>query len=63
MMIDIERGGAMRRWIVDRDGVKRWVDTGAPIEPECDRSACGDHSPGPCDHPQCEALQPPKNGD
>lgn len=24
-------------------------------EPQCDRSACDDHSPGPCDHPDCEA--------
>lgn len=56
MMMDLTRGGAMRRWFVGRDGVKRWFDTGAPTEPACDRSACRDHSPGPCDHPDCEAL-------
>ena len=57
------KSGMSRRWVMGRDGIKRWVDTGAPIEPKCDRSACGDHSPGPCDHPQCEALQSTKNGD
>ena len=54
------RTGTSRRWLIGRDGVKRWADTGAPTEPACDRSACKDHSPGPCDHPQCEALQPKK---
>ena len=48
--------GAMRRWFMGRDGVKRWHDTGAPTEPACDRSACRDQSPGPCDNPDCEAL-------
>ena len=28
-----------------------------PSEPNCDRSACGDFSPGPCDHPDCHALR------
>ncbi len=28
-------------------------------EPNCDRSACGDYSPGKCDHPDCPALVPP----
>lgn len=23
------------------------------MELNCDRSSCGDHSPGECDHPQC----------
>ena len=27
----------------------------APVEPNCDRSACGDYSPGDCDHPDCPA--------
>jgi hypothetical protein len=26
-------------------------------EPDCDRSACGDFSPGPCDNPSCPALR------
>ena len=26
-------------------------------EPDCDRSACGDFSPGPCDNPDCPALR------
>ena len=56
MMMDLTRGGAMRRWVMGRDGVKRWLDTGAPTEPACDRSACGEHSPGLCDHPDCEVL-------
>ena len=30
----------------------------APVgEPDCDRSACGDFSPGPCDNPDCPALR------
>ena len=41
MMMDLTRGGTMRRWVIGRDGVKRWLDTGAPTEPACDRSACG----------------------
>jgi hypothetical protein len=40
-------------------------DEGEPIahrepaqqEPDCDRSACGDFSPGPCDNPSCPALR------
>lgn len=32
----------------------------APLqEPNCDRSACGDFSPGPCDNPGCPALRTP----
>ena len=32
----------------------------APVqEPNCDRSACGDFSPGPCDNPGCPALRTP----
>lgn len=31
---------------------KSWVQ-----EPDCDRSACGDFSPGPCDNPECPALR------
>jgi len=36
-----------------------------PSEPNCDRSACGDFSPGPCDHPDCHALrkQQPSGGE
>lgn len=26
-------------------------------EPDCDRSACGDFSPGPCDNPDCSARR------
>ena len=67
MMMDLTRGGAMRRWVIGRDGVKRWLDDGSPVDPACDRSACGDLSPGPCDHPDCEALttqdNPRSNGD
>ena len=33
MMMDINRGGAMRRWVMGRDGVKRWLDSGEPCEP------------------------------
>lgn len=58
------KSGVSRCWFVGRDGIKRWADTGAPTYPACDRSACGDHRPGPCDNPDCEALiQPPKGGD
>jgi hypothetical protein len=28
-----------------------------PVEPDCDRSACGDFSPGPCDNPGCSARR------
>lgn len=28
---DVERG-TLRRWYMGRDGVKRWADTGEPIE-------------------------------
>lgn len=45
MTMDLTRGGAMRRWVIGRDGVKRWLDDGSPVDPACDRSACGDHSP------------------
>ena len=58
------RTGVSRCWFIGRDGFKRWADTGAPTEPACDRSACGDHRPGPCDNPDCEALiQPSEAGD
>lgn len=64
MMMDITRGGAMRRWVMGKDGIKRWLDSGELCEPACDRSACGDYSPGPCDNPDCEALiQPARGGD
>ncbi|MFI8608550.1 hypothetical protein ACIGFL_09530 [Pseudomonas sp. NPDC077649] len=29
----------------------------AGAEPDCDRSACGDYSPGPCDNPDCPARR------
>lgn len=61
MIMDLTRGGAMRRWVIGRDGVKRWLDDGSPVDPACDRSACGDHSPGPCDNPDCKALAPQDN--
>lgn len=62
MTIDA-KSGATLRWFMGRDGIKRWADTGAPADPACDRSACGDYSPGPCDNPDCKALiQPAKGG-
>lgn len=56
MTMDIKRG-TMRRWVVGEDGIKRWVDNNKPVPdgPDCDRSACGDFSPGECDHPDCHA--------
>ena len=50
---------------------ERWVEKGWPVsplyaapvseakaqEPDCDRSACGDFSPGPCDNPDCSARR------
>ena len=35
------------------------VGAGDTAEPDCDRSACGDFSPGRCDNPECPALRPP----
>lgn len=32
------------------------VGAGDTAEPNCDRSACGDFKPGPCDHPDCPAI-------
>lgn len=29
--MDLERG-TMRRWVMGRDGVKRWADNGEPVE-------------------------------
>jgi hypothetical protein len=58
MTMDLERGTS-RRWVIGRDGVKRWADDGLPCEPNCDRSLCGDHSPGDCDHPDCPARLRP----
>lgn len=60
MKLDLTTG-AMRRWVMGRDGVERWLDNGAPTYPPCDRSACGDHRPGPCDNPECKALAPQNN--
>lgn len=57
MTMDLERG-TMRQWVMGSDGVKRWADNGQPCDPNCDRSACGDHSPGKCDNPDCPALTP-----
>lgn len=39
MTMDLERG-TTRRWVMGRDGVKRWADTGEPVEsdPYCE---CG----------------------
>lgn len=31
--IDLEHGGS-RKWVVGRDGVKRWLDTATPITQE-----------------------------
>lgn len=52
--LDIKRG-TMRGWVMGADGVRRWADNDAPCEPRCDRSACGDFSPG-CDNPDCQAI-------
>lgn len=32
------------------------VGADGTAEPNCDRSACGDFKPGPCDHPDCPAI-------
>ena len=32
------------------------VGADSTAEPNCDRSACGDFSHGPCDHPDCPAI-------
>lgn len=34
--LDLE-SGVTRRWVIGRDGVKRWLDTNEPIEPRTDR--------------------------
>ena len=44
MTMDLERG-TMRHWVMGRDGVKRWADSGAPCVRDCDRSVSGDCSP------------------
>lgn len=31
MTMDLERG-TMRQWVMGRDGVKRWADSGEPVE-------------------------------
>ncbi|MCA0187686.1 MAG: hypothetical protein LCH90_17170 [Proteobacteria bacterium] len=67
MMMDLTRGGAMRRWVIGRDGVKRWLDDGTPVDPPCDYGACGDRNPGSSDNPERKALaqqdNPRSNGD
>lgn len=40
MRIDLT-SGFVRSWTMGGDGVKRWVDTGAPCEPDCDNEDCG----------------------
>lgn len=30
--MDLERG-TLRRWVLGRDGIKRWADDGKPVEP------------------------------
>lgn len=32
------------------------VGADSTAEPNCDRSACGDFKPGPCDNPDCSAI-------
>lgn len=39
VMMDLSRGGAMRRWVMGRDGVKRWLDSGEPCKTEEPREA------------------------
>ncbi len=48
-----------RQWYMRSDGIKRWADNDKPVPtgPDCDRSACGDFSPGECDHPECHARR------
>lgn len=31
--MDLERG-TVRQWVIGSDGVKRWVDTGEPAQPD-----------------------------
>ena len=32
IMVDVKRG-TMRRWVMGRDGVKRWLDNNEPCDP------------------------------
>ena len=41
---------------IARDALAK-VGAGTTAEPDCDRSACGDFSPGRCDNPECPALR------
>ena len=36
------------------------VGADSTAEPNCDRSACGDFKPGPCDNPDCPAIGKPQ---
>lgn len=46
VMMDLSRGGAMRRWVMGRDGVKRWHDSGEPCKTEEPREAGSPSTPG-----------------
>lgn len=57
MTMDLERG-IMRKWVMGRDGVKRWADGGEPVD-ECDvpplgwRCTRGKGHGGPCAAVEC----------
>lgn len=55
----IRMNGELLVW--DQEDILRAMLQGqqaAPVaDPDCDRSACGDFSPGPCDNQDCPALR------
>lgn len=57
MTMDLERG-TMRKWVMGRDGVKRWADSGEPVD-QCDvppigwRCTRGEGHSGPCAAIEC----------
>ena len=38
--IDLGRGTS-RQWVIGRDGVKRWADSGEPVEKDEGQPVCG----------------------
>lgn len=62
MTMDLERG-TMRRWVMGRDGVKRWADNGEPCEIQR-MCKCGMPWESDCDQFgcwSCGALEPAPN--
>lgn len=58
--MDVERG-TMRQWVMGRDGVKRWADSGGPVE-ECDVPPLGWHCTRGKDHTgPCAAIESPED--